>query len=206
MAIYKRKVITERSANLDITDLIGLYGNDVYSFCRKLAKNKVDSDDLYQETFLKAMELSHKIEKNRNPKGFLISIAVKLWKNKSRKYARRNKIASEERLNDGADYSYIFKDNLTPEDIVISKELVVTIHKAVDTLNDKLRIPLYMHYNADMSNEEIATILRIPLGTVKSRLFKAKKLVRDLLELEANKDGKFRTVERNVKTSPFYSR
>lgn len=191
---------------MDITDLIGLYGNDVYALCRKLAQNKADTDDLYQETFLKAMELCHNIEENRNPKGFLVSIAVKLWKNKSRKYARRNKIAPQEKLIDDADYSYILYDNLTPEDIVLSKELAVTIHRAVDTLNDKLRIPLYLQYTADMSNQEIAKILKIPQGTVKSRLFKAKKLVREYLELEANKDGKFRTVEQNVKTSPFYIR
>lgn len=191
---------------MDISDLIGLYGDNVYAFCRKLAKNKADTDDLYQDTFLKAMERCHNIEENRNPKGFLISIAVKLWKNKSRKYARRSKIAPQEELIDGADYSYIFFDNMTPEDIVISRELIVTIHRAVDTLNDKLRLPLYLYYTADMSNREIANILKIPQGTVKSRLFKAKRLVRDYMELEANKDGKFRTVEQNVKTSSFYFR
>lgn len=191
---------------MDISDLIGLYGDNVYALCRKLAKNKADTDDLYQDTFLKAMERCHKIEENRNPKGFLISIAVKLWKNKSRKYARRSKIAPQKELIDGADYSYIFYDNLTPEDIVISRELIVTIHMAVDTLNDKLRLPLYLYYTADMSNREIANILKIPQGTVKSRLFKAKRLVRDYMELEANKDGKFRTVEQNVKTSSFYFR
>lgn len=191
---------------MDISDLIGLYGDNVYALCRKLAKNKADTDDLYQDTFLKAMERCHNIEENRNPKGFLISIAVKLWKNKSRKYARRSKIAPQEELIDGADYSYLFYDNLTPEDIVISRELVVTINRAVDTLNDKLRLPLYLYYTADMSNREIANILKIPQGTVKSRLFKAKRLVRDYMELEANKDGKFRTVEQNVKTSSFYFR
>lgn len=191
---------------MDISDLIGLYGDNVYALCRKLAKNKADTDDLYQDTFLKAMERCHNIEENRNPKGFLISIAVKLWKNKSRKYARRSKIAPQEELIDGADYSYIFFDNMTPEDIVISRELIVTIHRAVDTLNDKLRLPLYLYYTADMSNREIANILKIPQGTVKSRLFKAKRLVRDYMELEANKDGKFRTVEQNVKTSSFYFR
>ncbi len=199
-------MIKLKGANMDISDLIGLYGDNVYAFCRKLAKNKADTDDLYQDTFLKAMERCHNIEENRNPKGFLISIAVKLWKNKSRKYARRSKIAPQEELIDGADYSYIFYDNLTPEDIVISRELIVTIHRAVDTLNDKLRLPLYLYYTADMSNREIANILKIPQGTVKSRLFKAKRLVRDYMELEANKDGKFRTVEQNVKTSSFYFR
>ncbi len=60
---------------MDITDLnefVSLHGNAVYGFCHKLAKNRADTDDLYQETFLKAMELCHKIDKNNNPRGFLI--------------------------------------------------------------------------------------------------------------------------------------
>lgn len=57
-----------------------LYGKDVYGFCLRLARNKDNADDLYQETFLKAIELSNRIDKSKNPKGFLVSIAVGLWK------------------------------------------------------------------------------------------------------------------------------
>jgi len=167
----------------DLNNLVKLQGKAIYGFCHKLAKNKADTDDLYQETFLKAMELCHKIDKANNPKGFFISIAIGLWKNNCRKYARRQRIAPLEELNEAVCKDYTDKDESTPEDIFISNELCIMIQNAADTLNDKLRIPLYMYYTAEMSNEEIALALKIPQGTVKSRLHKARKALKNILEV-----------------------
>lgn len=170
---------------MDITDLnefVSLHGNAVYGFCHKLAKNRADTDDLYQETFLKAMELCHKIDMNNNPRGFLISIAVRLWRNNRRKYARRNRLAPVEELNENISSSYISSEKLSPENIAVSRELRHAIQNAADKLNDKLRIPLYMYYTAGMSNEDIAAALKIPQGTVKSRLYKARKILKNTLE------------------------
>ncbi|MGE5396675.1 MAG: RNA polymerase sigma factor [Chitinophagales bacterium] len=168
----------------ELSDLIMLHGKAIYGFCYRLTKNQTDADDLYQETFLKAVELRHKIDKDNNPKGLLIAVAIGLWKNNRRKYARRQKLAPilEHREN----VNYIPKDQTTPEDMVISNELRATIQNAADTLDDKLRIPLYMYYTAEMSNEEIARSLKIPLGTVKSRLYKARKALKSILELEVS--------------------
>ena len=47
----------------DIEKIIAEYGNVVYKFCIKLTQNKEDGEDLYQQTFLKAIELKHKIDK-----------------------------------------------------------------------------------------------------------------------------------------------
>jgi len=169
--------------NADLRDVVESQGKAIYAFCHKLAKNEADTDDLYQDTFMKAMELCHEIDKDNNPKGFLISIAIGLWKNNRRKYAWRQRIAPTEELNDDVNNSYIFKDESTTEDIVISNELCVIIQTAVDSLNDKFKIPLYMYYTAEMSIEEIASALKIPQGTVKSRLHKARKAMKNILEV-----------------------
>lgn len=174
----------------ELNELVSMYGNVVYGFCHKLAKNRIDADDLYQETFLKALELCHKIDKNNNPKGFLISIAIGLWKNNSRKYARRKRLAEIEELHED-NHSSTINDNPTPEEIAISNELRSRIQTAADTLNDKLRLPLYMYYTAGMSNEDIAAALKIPQGTVKSRLYKARKALKNILEMEAGVYEKF---------------
>ena len=170
----------------ELEDFISLYGSTVYGFCFKLAKNKADADDLYQETFLRAVELCHKIDKDNNPKGFLISVAIKTWKNNQRKYIRRQHIAPTEEFSDELAGISISNIESTPEDIVISNELRITIQNAAETLNDKFRIPLYMYYTAQMSNEDIASALKIPLGTVKSRLYKARKILKDILEVNEN--------------------
>lgn len=72
----------------------------------------------------------------------------------------------------------------TPEDAVLSYELSGMIQAAADRLGDKLKLPLYMYYTAEMSVDEIASALRIPPGTVKSRLFQARKAMKKTLEVE----------------------
>ena len=168
--------------NMDIDSLVMLYGKAVYGFCLKLARNRDNADDLYQETFLKALELGAKIDKSSNPKAFLISIAVGLWKNNRRKYARRQRIAPEGELNEEVVNSALCTNTTTPEEIVILRERCAVIRAAADKLNDRLRIPLYMYYTAEMSVEDIASALRIPQGTVKSRLHKARKILKEVLE------------------------
>ncbi|HHV98617.1 MAG TPA: RNA polymerase sigma factor [Clostridiaceae bacterium] len=168
--------------NMEIDSLVVMYGKAVYGFCLRLAKNKDIADDLYQETFLKALELSRKIDKSNNPKGFLISIAVGLWKNNCRKYARRQRLAPEGELNEDSASGFVC-DSSTPEEIVIFRERCAVIRNEADKLNDKLRIPLYMYYTAEMSVKDIASALRIPQGTVKSRLHKARKILKNVLEV-----------------------
>jgi RNA polymerase sigma-70 factor (ECF subfamily) len=166
----------------DLSDLVNLHGKAVYGFCHCLTKNKADTDDLYQETFLKAAELCHKIDKGNNTKGFLVSIAIGLWKNNRRKYARRQRIAPTEEFDQNISNDYIQNES-SPEYIVISNELRNIIQAAVKELDYKLRIPLYMYYTAEMSSEDIAHALKIPQGTVKSRLYKARRALKNILEV-----------------------
>lgn len=179
---------SEGSSYLDIEalgNLVQLHGKAIYGFCYKLAGNKADTDDLYQETFLKAIEVRHKLDASQNPKGFLISIAVGLRKNNRRKWARRQRIAPIAELNEAVDKHYWPYSNETPEDAVLSQELRGMIQAAADRLDDRLRIPLYMHYTAEMSIDEVASALRIPSGTVKSRLSRAREAVKKMLEVES---------------------
>lgn len=181
----------------ELSNLIALHGDAIYGFCYKLTKNKADTDDLYQEIFLKAMELCHKIDVNKNPRAFLIGIAIRLWKNKRRKYLWRQKIAPTEELYENVS----IRSESTPEDIVISNELSIIIHNAVDKLSDKYKIPLYMYYTAEMSIEDIASALKIPQGTVKSRLYNARKALKTILG--GNEHEKWREVGYTFETNSY---
>ena len=93
----------------------------IYKFCIKLTGNKEDGEDLYQQTFLKAIELKHRIDKNNNPRSFLVSVAIKTWKNSVRKNNRRMLIIPSVNMND---YEVIdVKDTKTDtEEDIIKKE------------------------------------------------------------------------------------
>ncbi len=69
------------------------------------------------------------------------------------------------------------------EEEAIQKELREMVRKAVAGLDEKYRIPIYLFYTEQLTVEEISKILKLPQGTVKTRLFKARKLLKKELEV-----------------------
>ena len=66
---------------LELEQCIEEYGTDIYSFCLHLTGNRQQADELYQETFLKAVEKRSEILSDGNVKSYLLSVAVRLWRN-----------------------------------------------------------------------------------------------------------------------------
>ena len=79
----------------ELEQCILLYGKDIYSFCMHLAKEKESADDLYQDAFLEATKKIASIRYEDNPKSYLLSIVIRLWKNRVRKRAWRSRIAPQ---------------------------------------------------------------------------------------------------------------
>ena len=158
------------------------YEKEIYSICIRLTQNRFEADELFQDTWLAVMEELQAIHFNKNPKSYLIGKAVLLWKAKKRKFARRQRIAPQ---NDMADQSDdVFYDSETPslEQITEKKELTDTLRKEVVQLKEKYRIVVELYYAMDLPAAQIAEILKIPQGTVESRLYKARKLLRIRME------------------------
>ena len=72
---------------------------------------------------------------------------------------------------------------ISPEKRVLEWELKTQVRQAVAKLDEKYRIPVYLYYTAELSIEQIANIMKLPKGTVKSRLHKARKLLKQELEV-----------------------
>lgn len=130
----------------DIEKIIAEYGNVVYKFCIKLTQNKEDGEDLYQQTFLKAIELKHKIDKNNNPRSFLVSVAIKISKNTLRKNNRRKLIAPSMNIDD---YELIdIKDtSINTEQGILKRETEKEVNLIVSKLEDKFKLPIYVDFN-----------------------------------------------------------
>ena len=93
---FCKKHIALRNDNMSfcrLETLIDLHGKAVYNFCRQLSFSREEAEDLYQETFLKAVEKIDKLEKFENPKSFFISLAISIWKSSKMKFVRRRRIA-----------------------------------------------------------------------------------------------------------------
>ncbi|MDF2543065.1 MAG: hypothetical protein K0S47_2783 [Herbinix sp.] len=165
----------------ELNQLIIDYGTHIYSFCCNLTGSRIEADDLYQDTILKAVELRHRLDSSGNPKNFLIGISVRIWKNHKKKYAIRNNLIQMDEWND--DLMQNAEDGMNqPEEETIRKETIQTVRLGMKQLPDKLKAVISMYYTGDMSVEEISRALFIPKGTVKSRLHKGRSLIKEYLE------------------------
>ena len=170
----------------DAEKIITEYGKMLYSFCLHCTRNKESADDLYQDTFLIALGKGE-IEQEANPKSYLITVAMNLWRNQMRKTAWRKRIVDISFL-DSEDLALIADEEYSVEEEVQRRQEEILIRKSVLELPEKLRIVMLAYYMEDMSIEEIASALQIPVGTVKSRMNKAKKVLKEKLQYEENDD------------------
>lgn len=167
----------------ELEECIDLYGKEIYGFCRQVTGSREEGDDLYQDTFLRAVELKDKIDVSKNPKSYLLSVAVRLWKNRRRKYAWRQRIAGMESFSEEIHYCIAGENEREPESDILAEEERIYVHKCVQALEEKYRVPVCLYYSAELSVREIAKVLRLPEGTVKSRLHKARKTIKEKLEV-----------------------
>lgn len=158
------------------------HGKAIYSFCRHLAGNLQEAEDLYQDTFLSAVELSDRIDYESNPKSYLLSVAVHIWQNRKRKFAWRKRIADMRPIVDERDEESGEATDLSPEEQIIDREQAEIVQKAVHALPERLRIVVLLFYMEELSTAQIAAMMRIPKGTVLSRLHQARKLLKRELE------------------------
>ena len=119
-----------------------------------------------------------------NPKAYLMSIAMNLWRNQKSRYARRERIAptisSEE---EGVQLEDIRAEGDILDGIV-KKEEITQLKKCVEKLSDKHRQVVLLFYAAQLPVEDIAKTLKIPKGTVKSRLNKARTMLKEEMEAQ----------------------
>ncbi len=155
------------------------HGGRLYTFCRRLAFSQTDADDLYQQTFLRIMDMSGTIDLEYNPAGFLMSVAARIWRDERTKYARRQRIAAMQ-------YAHIELHTVpvdqSTEALVSQKQVQADVRSAVEHLSDTLRVPVLLYYMADLSINEISKALQIPQGTVKRRLYEARHILRSQME------------------------
>lgn len=156
----------------ELERLIDEYGPQVYRFCLKLTLREPDAQDLYQQVFLTILEQNKEIRRDGNPRAFLFSVAYGIWRNERRKHLRQSAEPVPLELPAADD----------TEGEVLARLEVREMARAVDCLPPKYRVPLVLRITFQMPLEEIGKLQHIPLGTVKSRLHQAKKLIQKEME------------------------
>jgi len=160
-------------------------GRDILRFCRLTTGDRETGDELYQDTMLILLEKGARLDPVQNTKSYALSVAILLWKNKKRKYANRRRLMpvdSMERVEEESGLDPPDDSAASPDEHLLREDERHTVQKVVAELPEKYRLPIQLFYAADMSVQEISDIMRIPEGTVKSRMSKARSLLKKELE------------------------
>lgn len=141
------------------------------NFALSLTHNTDDALDLVQDTFVKAITYRDKFEESTNLKAWLFTIMKNTFINSYRRAVKTNQI-----MQSNADIAMAraFKDNYN--DMTESRIAAKEILKKIEGLDDQYKIPFTKHYNG-YKYEEIAKEMQLPLGTIKSRIFLARKIL-----------------------------
>ncbi len=160
-------------------------GNDILNFCKMQTMNTEYGNELYQDTMLKLLEKQCVLDSGQNVKAYALSVAILLWKNRKKKYFIRNKIASFRSLDEIMTTNQsVLEDTVvpSPEANVLEAEEVKIVQSIIADLPEKLRIPILLYYSSNMKIDEIADCMRQSPNTIKTRLRRAKSIIKEKLE------------------------
>ena len=167
-------VVANRSGKGGFKEEAASYIDQLYRVAYHLTKQKDDADDLVQETYLKAINNYAQFESGTNLKAWLTTILYNLFVNR---YRRDKKTVSFDRPATDTETSWLDSmesSNPGPEAEFLQTELKDKLKEALDSLSEESATPIVLVDIGGFSYAEVAEIISCPIGTVRSRLFRAR--------------------------------
>jgi RNA polymerase sigma-70 factor (ECF subfamily) len=161
----------------DFEQRLGECGPLAYRIARGVLRNDADAEDVAQEALLRAYRRFDRLRDRNRFRAWLVRITFRLALDRARSAKRREQ---RETLWMQA------APRASTEDIAASSEFQARLTRAVDELSPKLRLVLLLAALEGHTTEEVAAMLGVPPGTVKSRLFFARKQLAEKLRCHVN--------------------
>ncbi len=164
--------------------LLKKYRKSVYYMLLKMVKNADDAEDLTQEAFAKAFNSIEKFDSKFAFSTWLFRIAT----NNCIDFIRKKRVQTVSidapvEGEDGSSMRYdVRDDDLDPNDAMLKQQRKRYLTMAIERLPEKYRELVELRYFRELSYEEVANELQIPLGTVKAQLFRARELLNQELK------------------------
>ena len=176
--------LVERSQEGDTRSfelLVVKYQKRIFSVIFRIVKDPVAVEDLAQEAFLNAFKAIKGFKGGSSFYTWLYRIAA----NVSLNYLSKNKKATfldEEHLDRASVAERSSIQEVSPERRTLNKESARAVSKAIETLPDDIKKAVVLREYEELSYEEIAEIMECPIGTVRSRIFRGRAILKDLLK------------------------
>lgn len=191
-ALYDYKLVRRALDDTDqkaYAELMGRYRDSVYFMLLKMVNNKDDAEDLTVEAFGKAFKRLHQYTPNFAFSTWLFRIATNNCIDFIRR-KRKNTFSIDQPMSDDEGGEMVMdlrSETPDPEEHIMKKQKVVMLRELVEKMKPRYRTLIEMRYFQELSYEEIADQLELPLGTVKAQLFRAREFLFNVLK---NTQGK----------------
>ena len=175
---------------------------DLFGAALRLARNRADAEDLVAEAVARGWKHLHELADRTKVRGWLFRILTNQFLSLRRTDARRG---VHESLDEDTEDGFSLFEQLhapvllwwgTPERIFLDNLLRTDLANAVDALPDAFRVVVVLAEMQGCSYQEIAETLDIPIGTVRSRLARARSMLQKALWMHARDAGLVRTTEK----------
>jgi RNA polymerase sigma-70 factor (ECF subfamily) len=173
MRLGRRKDLPQRA--IDFSEYVhGLYG-----FALILSRNRTDAEDLVQETCLRATRAMERLLPDSNVKSWLFTILRNIWLNEVRRLRAAPEIVNLDPNEDTA--NRVVDSGKDPHAVYVTNFEREQVRNAIQQLQSEFREIVLLREYEELSYEQIAALLECPVGTVMSRLARARSKLRELL-------------------------
>jgi RNA polymerase sigma-70 factor (ECF subfamily) len=169
----------------------------LYTVAIHLARNRDDASDLVQETMLRGLRFFDQFTPGTNCRAWLLTILYNVFRNRYRQSAFERVAATEEEFEDHIENLSLRSDTPTnnPETLVVERSMEGEVQAALDSLPEDFRTVLLMVDLQELRYEEAASVLEIPVGTVRSRVSRGRAMLKKMLADFASSRGYARKMD-----------
>lgn len=158
------------------------YNRYIYHLCLKLTRNKTEAEDLMQEVWIKVVRYESYMKDVDHVKAWLTTICMNTFRDRYRKTVRRSKhILNQPEQLDVPVLDLIPSETLTAEAIIEKGDLSQMVQQKIAELDGIYKMTVLYFYVNQYSLVEIAELMKVSIGTVKSRLFRAKQRLKEMM-------------------------
>lgn len=187
MDATQEPILIQRSQKGDtraFNELYRLYEKRIYNFALRMSGNQDDAEDICQETFIRVYNAIGSFRGDAHFSTWVFRIAHNVFLD-MRKKSRAHPVSSLDdalELEESDVHRQVEDPNPQPQEVALSSELTKLLQEAIDELPDYQKMMVVMYHTQNLSYEQIADVLQLPIGTVKSRLNRARLALKGRLD------------------------
>ena len=183
---------TEKTARVEFEEQALVHQQDMYGAAMRLTRNPVAAEDLVQEAILRAWKNWGHFKRGTNCRAWLLRIQTNTFINGYRRSRTEQDFLDAKRMGTVADGAYLQRGSETwsnPEKGYEHNNISTPVSSALNRLKPEFRMVLVLSDMEDLSYKEISSLINVPIGTVMSRLFRARRNMRGMLTDHARTFG-----------------